>query len=311
MHVTSVSCDYSTLVRDLKGMAHYNEPMRHHTSLRIGGAAALYYEPGNLDSMATLLQRARESALPLFVIGGGSNLLFGDEDLDAVVVSTRQLCTMQWLLDDDSLTIRAGAGVPLAKALNFALKASAAGLEGLAGIPGTVGGAIAGNAGSFGFEIKDVVEDVTVITGTGALRQLTRDAIPFAYRHCGLASENLIVEAGLRLIRGDAFALKELFNDCLAQKKKSQPLTELSAGCVFKNPPGDFAGRLIEAAGCKAMAQGQIEVSRQHANFFINKARGTADDFLCLMARVQERVLARFGVELTPEIKMPVKRVAA
>lgn len=305
MQVTSVGCDYSTLVRDLKGMAYYNEPMRHHTSLRIGGVAALYYEPGNLNSMVTLMQRAREMALPLFIIGGGSNLLFGDEDIDAVVVSTRQLCTMQWLLDDDSLTIRTGAGVPLAKALNFALKASAAGLEGLAGIPGTVGGAIAGNAGSFGFEIKDVIEDVTVITGTGAIRQLTRDAIPFAYRHCGLAGENLIVEAGLRLIRGDAFALKERFNDCLAQKKKSQPLTELSAGCVFKNPPGDFAGRLIEAAGCKGMAQGQIEVSRQHANFFINKARGTADDFLCLMARVQEGVMTRFGVEFTPEIKLP------
>ncbi|KJU81949.1 UDP-N-acetylenolpyruvoylglucosamine reductase [Candidatus Magnetobacterium bavaricum] len=304
MYIDSLSCDYTELVRDLKGAACYNEPMRHHTSLGIGGSAAMYYEPQDINSLMALVQRAREMSLPLIIIGRGSNLLFGDEDIDAVVVSTRQLNTLQWLLNKDVLTIKAAAGLPLQKLLNFALKASAAGLEGLAGIPGTLGGAIAGNAGSFGFEIKDVIEDISLITNTGELRQLTAEMIPFSYRHCGLAGDGVIVEATLRLIRGNANALKERFNDCLSQKKKSQPLAELSAGCVFKNPPGDFAGKLIENAGCKAMAEGQIEVSTRHANFFINKARGTAADFLTLMTRVQEAVRANSGVELTPEIKI-------
>ncbi|MBF0538404.1 MAG: UDP-N-acetylmuramate dehydrogenase [Nitrospirae bacterium] len=308
MYTTSIDYDYDSLVRDLKGTIYYNEPLRHHTSLRIGGVAAMYYEPQDLDSLMRLAMRlsqgARDMELPLFIMGGGSNLLFADEDFDGVVISTRQLNTLQWLLDGDVLTIRAAAGLQLAKLLSFTLMASAVGLEGLAGIPGTVGGAIAGNAGSFGFEIKDAIEDVSFINNKGALKQLTRDMIPFSYRHCGLPADSFIVEATLRLIRGSQSEIKERFDACLCQKKHSQPLNELSAGCVFKNPPGDFAGRLIDMAGCKGMSEGHIEVSSRHANFFVNKGNGTARDFLTLMERVQEAVQANFGIELTPEIKI-------
>ncbi len=304
MYVTNTDYDYNSLVVDLKGRAYYDEPLRHHTTLRIGGTASLYYEPEMLSSMIGLIKQAREMEIPLCVMGGGSNLLFGDEGFDGIVISTRRLNTLEWLLKEDVLTLRVTAGVSLSKLLSFAIKTSVAGLEGLAGIRVPLGGAIAGNAGSFGFEIKDVIKHITFLNDAGELTKLARDQIPFAYRHCGLTQNSFIVEANFELLRGNPSEIEERYNTCLLQKKRSQPVNELSAGCVFRNPSGRFAGKLIDLSGCKGDREGDIEVSSKHANFFVNKGRGTARDFIVLMERVQSSVRDHFGIELEPEIKI-------
>jgi UDP-N-acetylmuramate dehydrogenase len=178
------------------------------------------------------------------------------------------------------------------------------GLEGLAGIPGQVGGAIAGNAGSYGTEIKDIVASVTLIDLEGRTLVLGREDIAFGYRSAELPRGSMVLGAELRLARGRPDEVARRIGKWLETKKKTQPLGKRSAGCVFKNPPGDSAGRLIDRAGCKGMRVGAIEVSGLHADFFINTGGGSARDFLRLMDRVAERVRAAFGIELEPEIRI-------
>ncbi|WP_420264811.1 UDP-N-acetylmuramate dehydrogenase [Candidatus Magnetominusculus dajiuhuensis] len=297
------------LMSGLSGRVSYNEPMSEHTYLRIGGGAAVYFEPEGLNSLTQFIRRARKGGVPYLVLGGGSNVLFGDGGFEGVVISTKGFRSIETQTTDKGLFIRAGAGVSLAQVVMAAQREAGQGIEGLAGIPGTLGGAVFGNAGSFGAEIKDVVVAVTIVSVDGQVKVLRTgdgqpDSLKFAYRRSGIADNSVIVSVDMRLPFGDADLIAAKAHECVTKKRQTQPISLHSAGCVFKNPVGGYAGELIEHAGCKGLICGGIEVSTVHANFFINRGGGTAADYLSLMERVKAMVQAKFDVGLAPEIRI-------
>lgn len=281
-----------------------DEPIKNHTTLRIGGPADLFVSPATLVSMRHLLCLLRERGVNGVCIGGGSNILASDRGFRGVVVSTTALTALDIIEESDvEVRIFVEAGVSLQKLLNLAKEQGYSGIEGLAGIPGTVGGAVRGNAGSFGIEIADVVESATVMHRDGTIALFDREKIGFRYRSTDIPEGAVILSLNLRLTKDDAREVERRAQECLQEKKKKQPLTAWSAGCVFKNPPGTSAGRLIDEAQCKGMRKGAIEVSTLHANYFVNTGKGTAADFLGLMHDVRERVSERFHIELEPEVR--------
>lgn len=238
-------------------------------------------------------------------VGGGSNLLVADEGIGGVVLSTASLNRMQVVEErDEGIRLFVEAGTPLQKVIHFAKDKGYKGIEGLAGIPGCVGGAIKGNAGSFGYEIGTVIESVALINVHGKLAILGPESLNLGYRASAISDECIILSVNIRLQKGDARDVAKRVRECLDEKRERQPLSERSAGCVFKNPEGAQAGRLIEEAGCKHLRKGDVEVSGLHANFFINRGNGRAADFLALMDVVKARVMKLFGYELEPEIRV-------
>ncbi|MBF0457510.1 MAG: UDP-N-acetylmuramate dehydrogenase [Nitrospirae bacterium] len=300
----------SALMSDLSGHVSYNEPMSEHTSLRIGGPAAVFFKPEGLTSLTEFIRRAHRQSVPFLVLGGGSNVLFGDAGFDGVVVSSKGFRNIETQVTDRGLFIRAGAGVTLSRIVLAAQKEAGQGVECLSGIPGTLGGAVFGNAGSFGAEIKDVVAAVTIVSMDGKVKVLKKgdghidDGLNFTYRRSCIPEDSVIVSIDLRLPLGDPAAIAARAYECLTKKRQTQPHSFHSAGCVFKNPPNGYAGELIEHAGCKGLVCGGIEVSMVHANFFINRGGGTASDYLSLMDRVKAMVKAKFDVSLAPEIRI-------
>jgi UDP-N-acetylmuramate dehydrogenase len=186
--------------------------------------------------------------------------------------------------------------------INYAQKNGYAGLEALTGIPGLMGGAVYMNAGSFGSEMKDFIMSVAIMSKEGQLMILEKEKLDFSYRKSGLPADSIILSANIILQKDDPEEIRKRAEEYMARKKETQPLGEFSAGCVFKNPEGDYAGRLIEKAGCKGMKFGNVEVSTVHANYFINKGGATCSDFMDLMKAVRERVRQNSGITLEPEI---------
>lgn len=280
------------------------EPMRAHTTLRIGGPAEVFAVPRDEEALGLMVRTARENSLPVLVVGGGSNLLVGDAGIAGVTVSMEAFTGLEVGERGDRALIKAGAGLPLGRLVEFAKKSGLSGAEGLVGIPGRLGGAVAGNAGAFGCEMKDMVNSVTVMGGAGEVRELPAAEIGFGYRRSDVPAGAAIISVDLVLRRDDPGDVARRTEEYLREKKETQPIGRRSAGCVFKNPPGLAAGRLIDEAGCKGMRQGDIEVSGVHANFFVNAGEGTAEDFLRLMDAVAARVKERSGVVLEPEIRI-------
>lgn len=287
-----------------------DELMKNHTTLRIGGPADIYVVPKNLFSLKNLLLALKDEDVSAMALGGGSNLLISDKGIDGTVISTVFLSYVEVIEENaDEVRLFVEAGTPLQKLLNLAKVHGYKGIEGLAGIPGCLGGALRGNAGSFGFEIGNVVESVTLIRGDGEIFIIERDALGFGYRSSAIPEGTIILSANMRLKKDDATEVARRAHDFLQEKLRKQPILQLSAGCVFKNPPGAHAGRLVDEAGCKGMRRGDVEVSGLHANFFVNRGNGTASDFLGLMGDVKERVMKSFGVELEPEIRIVGRRL--
>lgn len=282
-----------------------NEPMKGHTTLRIGGAADLYVIPRNLVSMRNLMITLKDEHIPVMPLGGGSNVLISDEGVEGAVIATQSFYHIE-LIEEHGGEARlfAEAGTPLQKLVNFCKGRGYRGMEGLAGIPGSVGGAIAGNSGSFGYEIGRVVESVTVIGREGKIESLEGRSLSFAYRSSGIPDNTIVLSALMRLGKDDPHDVAKRIEGFLKEKMNTQPISQWSAGCVFKNPSQAPAGKLLDEAGCKGMRRGDIEVSTLHANFLVNKGSGKASDFLALMNEVRERVLKSFGIELEPEIKL-------
>ncbi len=282
-----------------------DEPMRRHTTLRIGGPADVYAAPADMVSLKNLLASLRDENVPAMPLGGGSNLLVSDEGIEGAVISTASLNNIE-VIEEDDLQARlfAEAGVPLSRLMNLAKQKGWKGIEGLAGIPGSLGGAVRGNAGSFGYEMKNVIESVTVIDGKGNILPISREHLGFGYRAANIPDGAVILSANMRFQKDDEQKVASRVNDFLREKLAKQPVSQLSAGCVFRNPRGSHAGMLIDRAGCKGMRRGDIEVSGLHANFFVNMGSGTCADFAALMEEVRERVLKSSGIELEPEIKI-------
>ncbi len=278
-----------------------NEPMSAHTSLRIGGTSdiALYPDEGNIKKIIDIIS---EDSIPYMVIGKGTNLLIKDGGIEGALIFTDRFNKITNITDDGQITVHAGC--LLQKIITLSAELGFSGMEGLAGIPGTVGGAIAGNAGSFGYEIMDVVDSICILTDDGNIKTLSKSEAGFAYRSSKLPANSIIIDSYFSLKNDDQASVKKRIKEFVNEKRLKHPLNLASAGCVFKNPDGMSAGKLIDEAGCKGMSIGGIMVSRLHANYFINSNGGTAGDFLRLMDIVKEAVSKKFGILLEPEIKI-------
>lgn len=274
------------------------EPMAKYTTLRIGGKALFVLFPDE-DTIVKLIEIIKNESLAFYVIGGGSNLLISDNGFEGVIISTKRMNRINL----EGFKIRVSAGVMLQRVLAFALKRNLSGMEGLVGIPGTAGGAVKGNAGSFGYEISDCLEEVEVITDELEIKILKKQNIGFKYRSSGLPESWIIKSAKFNLKQDNGQTFNKM-KEFLQKKQNSQPLRERSAGCVFKNPEGQSAGALIDKAGLKGFRVGDIMISPVHANYFINVDSGKAKDFLKLMDIVKEKVFKLFSIELQPEIKI-------
>lgn len=295
----------STFEGYYKGDSLFGTPMKDHTSLAIGGAADVLTLPEDPLSVRNLMVVLRREGTPFFPIGGGTNLLVRDGGIEGVVISLRSFNRIEILQEYEGVVeLFVEAGVPWQRLVNFCKEKGYSGVEGLTGIPGTVGGAICGNSGSFGCEVKDVVASVVIMDFDGRLDRHNAADLGFAYRSSKISEGNIIMSANMRFRRDDAQAVATRTEHFFSEKKSKQPITERSAGCVFRNPAGASAGHLIDEAGCKGMKRGGIEVSTVHANFFINRGGGTASDFMGLMDDVAARVRKEFDVALEPEIKI-------
>jgi UDP-N-acetylmuramate dehydrogenase len=288
-----------------EGDARFMEPMMKHTSLRIGGPADLFVVPRDLSSLKNILVILDKRKIPFLPLGGGTNILARDGGIEGTVISLKFLKKIEIASEDEmNVNIYVEAGTPLQRLVNFSKEKGYSGIEGLAGIPGSVGGAICGNAGAFGYEMKDVLISVSIMNDKGKIKSLKREDIDFGYRRSGISSTELILSAEIMLNKDKKENVSAKIEDFLKRKWDSQPFSEPSAGCVFKNPPGLSAGKLIDEAGCKGMRIGDVEVSSIHANFFINKGGAKASDFIRLIEDVAQRVKERFGVVFELEIRI-------
>jgi UDP-N-acetylmuramate dehydrogenase len=288
-----------------EGEVKFREPMRNHTSLRIGGPADIFAMPQDLSSLKNMHINLRRNKIPFFPLGGGTNILVRDGGIEGAVISLRSLRRTGVLSKDNKYAyLFAEAGTLLQRIVNFSKENGYSGVEGLAGIPGTLGGAIFGNAGAFGYEMKDVLVLVEVMDIEGRIKKFNAEEINFGYRSSSISQNELILGAKIKLKKDEKEEVSAKVDDFLEKKREKQPLWEPSAGCVFKNPAGLSAGKLIDEAGCKGIRIGDVEVSSIHANFFINKGEAKASDFIRLMEEAAHRVKERFGVVLEPEIKI-------
>lgn len=283
----------------LRGTLKLNEPMARHTSWRVGGPAERYYEPADLDDLAQFLSQVAADE-PLFWVGLGSNLLVRDGGIRGTVIVTTGLLNEMSLLENG--LVRIEAGVSCAKAARFAARQGLVGAEFLAGIPGTMGGALAMNAGAFGDETWPHVAAVETIDRHGHRFVRRPDEYEVSYRHVSGPANEWFVAAHLKLSSGDAMAATARIKELLDRRNASQPIGQPSCGSVFRNPPNDYAGRLIEASGLKGQCIGGACVSTKHANFIINSGNATAAEIEAMIAKVVTIVEQQHGIRLMPEV---------
>jgi UDP-N-acetylmuramate dehydrogenase len=276
-----------------------DEPMRNHTSWRVGGPAEFFCRPTSVEELRAFLASV-PAQMPMTWFGLGSNLLVRDGGIRGAVICTSRLPRVIERLD--ARRVRAGAGVPCATLARRCARWGLGPAAFFAGIPGTVGGALAMNAGAFGGETWERVESAVTIDRGGTVRERSRADFTVGYRTVAGAPEEWFLSAvfGFETDRDEAAAMRQL----LSTRSASQPLGRPSAGSVFRNPPGDFAGRLIEQAGCKGARRGGALVSDKHANFIINTGAATAEDIETLIEDVRAAVKQRFGVELELEVRV-------
>lgn len=279
-----------------------NEPMKVHTSFRVGGPADYMVFPQSEEQVEAVLRFCRAHEIPVFVIGRGSNLLVRDGGLRGVVVKLAGNLA-QWEIQGRH--VRAQAGIALRRLALHAAEAGLTGLEFASGIPGSLGGAVVMNAGAYGGEMKDVLVSVTVLDQNLERREMSPDELQLSYRHSILQAEKMLVlSARLRLARGEPGAIMRQIGDLWQRRASKQPLEYPSAGSVFKRPPGRYVGPLIQELGLQGVRIGGAEVSRKHAGFIVNRGGATARDVLNLIDFVRARVRDHFGVELEPEVRI-------
>lgn len=285
----------------IRGELRYNEPMAAHNSWRAGGSADRFFMPADLEDLGVFLA-ALPPDEPLVWVGLGSNLLVRDGGIRGTVICTRNRLKEMTLVVPD--TIRVQAGVPCAHVARFGAEHGLVGAEFLAGIPGTMGGALAMNAGAFGGETWPLVRQVTTIDRRGCLRQRPPEDFRVGYRSVRGPAEEWFVACELGLRIGDVSESRDKIRHLLARRSETQPTHLPSCGSVFRNPSGDFSARLIEACGLKGYRIGGAQVSEKHANFIVNIDGASAADIEALVLHVQTEVRNRQGVELMPEVRM-------
>jgi UDP-N-acetylmuramate dehydrogenase len=291
---------YGRLRAELTGSVRRDEPMTRHTTYRIGGPAALLVECATVADLAAATSILADEGVDWRVLGKGSNVLVADEGYGGAVLTLGRDFKRHSLEGD---RLRTGAGVILAAIVRDAFSQGRTGLEFAVGIPGTVGGALAMNAGSREEWIGAIVESVTLFVPGEGLVGVRGPEVAWGYRASGLQARGIIVEAALRAVEGDAEHIRRTMEASLRRRKRTQPLSMPSAGSVFVNPEGDSAGRLIEAAGLKGAQIGGARVSEVHANFIVNAGGATAADVVSLVRLVRDTVKEAYGIELTPEVR--------
>jgi len=279
-----------------------NEPMKKHTTFRIGGPADVLVKPATITEIEQVLQCCEEQAVPYYVVGNGSNLLVGDEGIRGVVLQLGNDFSEVEVCEDDTIWVQAGC--MLSKVANLAAEHALTGMEFAAGIPGTIGGAVMMNAGAYGGEMKDIIECVTLLTPDREVLILPQDQMEFGYRESIVSKENYIVlEAKLRLQKGEPEAIEAKMKEYSEARRSKQPLEYPSAGSTFKRPEGYYAGKLIMDAGLAGYRVGDAQVSEKHCGFVINCGQATAKDVTAVMNDVIHRVAEAYQVELEPEVR--------
>jgi UDP-N-acetylmuramate--alanine ligase len=271
------------------------------TTMRVGGAARVYVEPASAEDLRAVWLKARARGVPVFLLGRGSNLIVPDDGVDGVVISLAHPVWSAFEARPDG-RVWAGAGLRLKNLCGLATTAGLSGFEFLEGIPGSVGGALRMNAGAMGGWMFDVVEELQLMLPSGEIRILRRDEVHVDYRHCAELHDAVALGALLRpAAPAESAAINRQIDTYRRKRQESQP-REPSAGCIFKNPPGNSAGRLIDQSGLKGTRVGEAEVSPVHANFIVNCGHATAGDVLALVRQVRAEVKAKTGLELEPEV---------
>lgn len=284
----------------VRGKVRVNEPMSKHTSWRVGGPAESFFVPNSIEDLAHFLANLHPD-IPVFWFGVGSNLLVRDGGIPGVVISAAKI--LRDLVRVDHLSVRAGAGLPCTQLARQCIRWGLGPSEFFAGIPGTVGGALAMNAGAHGGETWERVESVRTIDRSGVINERAPGEYTVAYRSVTGPSNEWFIEATFRFDPGVTPSL-DVMNEMLERRKRTQPLGLPSCGSVFRNPPGDHAARLIEDAGLKGFSIGGAEVSEKHANFIINRDDATATDVEELIEYVRQKVIEVHGVELVHEVRI-------
>lgn len=277
------------------------EPMKSHTTFRVGGPAAYFVMPRTAEEVAKVTELCAQENVPYYIVGNGSNLLVSDQGYEGVIIQIYKQMNRVEITENE---IHAQAGALLSMIANRAMEAELTGFEFAAGIPGTLGGACVMNAGAYGGEMKDVLETVTVLTRDGDVKTLTKEELELGYRTSVIAKKDYIVlSAVIRLENGKKEEIKAVMDDLKEKRITKQPLEYPSAGSTFKRPEGYFAGKLIQDAGLRGFQVGGAQVSEKHCGFVVNKDQATAADVMNLMNQVSDKVYEMSGVRLEPEVK--------
>ncbi|MDE7320198.1 MAG: UDP-N-acetylmuramate dehydrogenase [Lachnospiraceae bacterium] len=278
------------------------EPMKKHTTFRVGGCARYLVEPKDALQLSAVVNACRAENMPYYVVGNGSNLLVSDSGYDGVIIHLFK--NMSGIRTEGNHMILQ-AGALLVRAASTACREGLSGLEFASGIPGTVGGALVMNAGAYGGEMKDVVSRVTVLTPEGETREYTKEQMAFGYRRSRLTEEaGIVLETEFSLQPGRTEEIRARMEELKEKRVSRQPLEYASAGSTFKRPKGYFAGKLIEDAGLRGYRIGDAQVSEKHCGFVINRGNATASEIAEVIRQVQERVYAHSGVRLQTEVKL-------
>ena len=279
-----------------------NEPMKKHTTFRIGGPARLFISAQSVDVLKKVLVYCREHDIKYFILGNGSNLLVSDKGFDGVII---QIFKNLSSITREENRLRVMAGALLSSVAAKAYEAGLTGFEFASGIPGTLGGAVMMNAGAYGGEMKQVIVNACVLTSAGEIAVIPADLMELGYRTSVFAkNQDIVLSAQLKLEYGNEAVIREYMDELKEQRVSKQPLEYPSAGSTFKRPEGYFAGKLIQDAGLRGFQVGGAQVSEKHCGFVINKDHATATDILSLMEQVSDKVEAKFGVRLEPEVKI-------
>ena len=280
----------------------YDEPLKNHTSLRIGGPADLFYSPNNIEDLKKVVSISKKYNIPFRVIGNGSNLLILDSGIRGLVINLNK--GFKKIVFSDKI-VKVGAGASLVYLSKIALSRELSGLEFACNVPGALGGAIINNASFKGNCMADVVQDVTFLTRENKIERISKSILNFNYRECNLKGKSVIIlEATLLLKKGKKEEIESRIRENIEIRKTKQPLDKFSAGSIFKNPQGYYAGELAEKVGAKGLSKGKAQVSPKHANFIINNGGASAGDILYLIEEIEKRVKRNFGVKLEREIEI-------
>jgi len=290
----------SGLQKQVGNRVRVGEPLSRHTSFRIGGPAKYFLELTNIEELGNVIEFCMKENLDFFILGEGSNVLFSDEGFDGLIIRLKGEFKK---VSVDGEEVTAGAGVKLNNLVKKLARRGLAGLEFASGIPGSIGGAIVSNAGTRMGWIGDVVSEMKIFIDR-EIKILKKDEVNFSYRHCGLPDSAIILEVKLGLKNNKKSDIIDKIKESLKERKRSQPVSTLNAGCIFKNPEICEAGKLIESAGLKGARVADAEVSTKHANFIINRGMAKAKDVYSLIEKVRETVKEKFNIDLELELKI-------